>query len=178
MSTNYGELKNTIETMLKENKSEMQVLIGYDNEEEKDFITKNYAVISESSDSEGNFLAIRNTENLTIKLSELKQKYVDVLDDIHTEKADGNLAKLCNLRDKFDETFDTFFDREELRVKYTNAWNSENDEPNFDISNGDLEEMLNSEDLQELITFYEGYISDLEDELIDLKSNYEINYEN
>lgn len=115
--------------------------------------------------------------DLQDELESLKQKYTNVLDVIHTKKADGDLAKLCNLRDEFDETFDTFFDKKELRSKYrkgfTFAWNDEKNEPNFDVSNGDLEELLDTEDLCELITFYEGYIDELEDELIDLKSNCE-----
>lgn len=103
------------------------------------------------------------------KLSELKLKYENFTDEINTIKADGNLGKLINLRETFDETFDRFFDRKELRVKY-NAWNIEDDEPNFDYTNRILEEKLNDEDLNEYIEFFQNYIDRLEDELNELKS--------
>ena len=102
-------------------------------------------------------------------LTELKAKYEEVKEKIDKEKANRDLGKLVNLRQKFDETFDNFFDDEDLRKKY-NAWNNEENEPNFDISNRDLEEMLSAEDVTALCDFYTNYIEELEDELRDLLS--------
>lgn len=112
------------------------------------------------------------TTLLREKLVELKNKYIDVLDEINVIKADGDLAKLCNLRNQFDETFDAFFDNEEIAKKYGD-WNDEEDRRSFDKSNGDIEEELDQQDLKELIKFYEGYIGDLEDEYIDLGGDME-----
>ena len=100
-------------------------------------------------------------------LTELKAKYEDLRNKINTEKANGDLGKLINLRGAFDETFDSFFDDAELRKKY-DAWKDEENEPNFDISNNDLEEMLDIEDVNALCEFYRNYIGRLEDELRDL----------
>lgn len=108
-------------------------------------------------------------DNMRSKLEELKKKYFEIGDEIDVIKANGHLGKLINLRERFDETFDQFFDRKELRQKY-DAWNDEEDEPNFDYSNKDLENKLNNDDLKELITFYENYIDRLEDELNELKN--------
>ena len=104
------------------------------------------------------------------RLKELKEKYVNLKDEIDVLKANGSLSKLCNLRVTFDETFDSFFDRKELRAKYE-AWDDEENRPNFDITALDLEVRLDTQDRNELIHFYENYINSLEDELIYLTSN-------
>lgn len=116
------------------------------------------------------------TTLLREKLAGLKKKYFDVLDEINVLEADGDLAELCNLRDQFDETFDTFFD--EIRTKLVEERKAEtNDHDTIhdyttmigDKTNKQLEECyLSNEDLGELVKFYEGYISDLEDRYIDL----------
>jgi hypothetical protein len=98
----------------------------------------------------------KNLEKIQLykELTKLKEKYLNVYDDLCIKKADGELSKLCNLRDQFDETFDQFFDQEEIRKKY-----------NCVESNEELETMFDNEDLQELINFYKNYIGELEDEL-------------
>jgi len=107
------------------------------------------------------------------ELKKVKQKYFDMKDEVNVTKANGNLARLCNLRDAFDETFDGFFDQRELREKY-NAWDEEHNRPNFDITAATLEEQLDDEDIKALIEFYEIYICNLEEELIELQSPEEI----
>ena len=108
-------------------------------------------------------------KNLKTKLTQLKEKYELLMDEKNILKADGSLSKLANLRSEFDETFDYFFDNEQLRRKY-DAWNDEEDCINFDITNTDLEEMLKEEDLKSLVEFYENSIGSLEDEINELKS--------
>lgn len=104
------------------------------------------------------------------KLTELNARYNEIVEEINTTKAAGDLSKLCNLRSEFDETFDTFFDRKELRLKY-NGWDLEEDVADFNAeSNTSLEEKLDDEDLKDLITFYENYIGRLEDELSELRA--------
>lgn len=102
------------------------------------------------------------------KLEGLKRKYEEVLDKINVLKADGNLAKLCNLRDQFDETFDSFFDEEIISAKYD--WDEENERRANEKSNSEIEKELDELELLELITFYENYIGELEDQLIDLQN--------
>lgn len=107
---------------------------------------------------------------LASKLIELKAKYNIIRDEIDTIKAGGDLGNLINLRQTFDETFDLFFDRKELRIKYNN-WDIENDCLPYDIkSNSELEEILDDADLQDFVNFYENYIGELEDHLNELKS--------
>ena len=109
------------------------------------------------------------TTNLKEKLEGLKRKYEAVIDEINTLKADGDLAKLCNLRNTFDETFDSFFDDEAIAQKYGD-WDEEEERRKLDKSNGDIEEELDEQDLIELVKFYENYIGELEDQLINLKN--------
>lgn len=120
-------------------------------------------------DEEKEETEIKRKELLEI-LDGLKVKYDDIIDEINILKADGSLSKLCNLRDTFDETFDQFFDDKELRIKYDD-WNFETDSIAFNLCNRELEELLDNADLQGLISFYEGYIGRLEDELRDLKGD-------
>ena len=105
-------------------------------------------------------------------LTELKAKYEEVKEKIDKEKSTGDF------RETFDETFDNFFDQKEIRKKY-DAWDDEEDLPNFDISNGELEEKLDDEDLNALCIFYLHYIDMLEeelDELRDLVSEEKLDY--
>jgi hypothetical protein len=99
---------------------------------------------------------------LRTKIEELKKVYADRKDEIFLQKADGNLSKLCNLRSEFDETFDLFFDNEELRKKY-DAWNIEEGTINFDITNSDLEITLDDEDAEKYINFLNKAIDNLEE---------------
>lgn len=110
------------------------------------------------------------SEELRMKIEELSKKHLDLQDEIIMIKANGDLAKLFNLREqaKFDENIDTFFDDPELRKKY-NDWDYENDCIKFEKTNQNLLQELDKEDLEKYIKFYERYISTLEDELALLK---------
>lgn len=94
----------------------------------------------------------------------LNEKYEKLIDVMNHEKAQGSLSKLFNLRQTFDETFDQFFDNEDLRKKYDD-WDYEEDCIKMEKSNSDLLEELDEEDLKSYIEFYENYIGELEDEL-------------
>lgn len=67
-------------------------------------------------------------------------------------KCNGSLSKLCNLRSEFDETFDAFFDKKELRIKYDD-WDYKNNYPLFEKSNMDLFHLLDETDLTDLSNF-------------------------
>lgn len=108
---------------------------------------------------------------LMSKLREVKAKYDDVRNELNLEKANGSLSTLVNLRSKVDESFDCFFDRKELRVKYEGAWDFEEDVADFSFSVIDLEAKLDKEDLEDLIELYERRISETEEELADLKED-------
>lgn len=108
-------------------------------------------------------------KELRIKVEELNKKYEEVKDEINGIKADGSLSKLCNLMQEFDETFDQFFDDEELRKKY-NAWDYEEDCPDYNKDNADLLEELDKEDLEAYIDFYTNYIEQLEEQLYNLQT--------
>ena len=103
------------------------------------------------------------------RLLSLKKMYEDVKDNVNFKKANGSLSKLANFRSEFDTTFDLFFDDKELRLKY-NAWDIEENIINTDMTNSDLEDMLDDEDLEKLCEFYDEYISDLVCELQELKN--------
>jgi hypothetical protein len=134
---------------------EKEYFFGYNHE---NFIEEVRRLkFSQSKEDEG---------TMNSELTELKAKYEELKDDLILKKANGSLSKLANLRSTFDETFDSFFDRKELRIKY-NAWNHEQDEPNFDLSNTDLEKLLDDTDKEALCKFYENCIGKLEDELED-----------
>ena len=107
-------------------------------------------------------------KELMLKVNDLMKLYEDTKEEINKIKANGNLSKLINLTEEFDETFDTFFDNEELRRKY-NSWSD--DEINLDVTNNDLLKMLDEKDLNRYIDFLENYIEELKDELNDLKNN-------
>lgn len=100
-------------------------------------------------------------------LEELNKKYEELMDAINQEKAQGNLSKLLNLKRTFDETFDQFFDNEDLRKKYDD-YDYENEEILFEKSNVDLLKELDAEDLKDYIEFYKNYIGQLEDNLNEL----------
>ena len=108
-------------------------------------------------------------KELRVKVEELNKKYEEVKDEINGIKADGSLSKLCNLMQEFDETFDQFFDDEELRKKY-NAWDYEEDCPEYNKDNADLLEELDKEDLEAYIDFYTNYIEQLEEQLYNLQT--------
>jgi hypothetical protein len=102
------------------------------------------------------------------RVLKLNEKYEELMDAINQEKAQGNLSKLLNLKRTFDETFDQFFDNEDLRKKYDD-WDCEEDCIKMEKSNSDLLKELDEEDLKSYIKFYENYIEELEDELNELR---------
>jgi len=97
-----------------------------------------------------------NAEDTMKKLKEVKKTYEDIKDELNLKKANGDLAKLCNLRTEFDETFDLFFDG------HRNAFEEIDGEA---LSNTELERILSVEQQNELIEFYENYIEEIRDEL-------------
>jgi len=99
---------------------------------------------------------------LKARIDELDKRYEDLKDKINVEKAQGNLSKLFDLKREFDETFDEFFDNENIRKKY--------DDLEFEKSNNELLARLDKEDLEKYVEFYENYIDELKDELSDLRS--------
>lgn len=105
------------------------------------------------------------------KIGELTAVYEDLKDEINHERADGSLSKLVNLKNEFDETFDFFFDDEELRKKYE-SWNYEEDCICTEKSNSDLLKELDKIDLERYIEFLESYIDELEFELKELKKPF------
>lgn len=107
--------------------------------------------------------------NLTKRISELDKKYFELTDKINSEKANGDLGKLINLKTTFDETFDQFFDKKEIRQKYKD-WNIEDDCPLFEKCKSDLISEFDEIDLKDYIDFFENYIGQLEDELQELTS--------
>lgn len=107
-------------------------------------------------------------KELRIKIEELNKQYEELKDEINGIKAGGSLSKLYNLMNEFDETFDQFFDDEELRKKY-NDWDYEEECIKFDKGNSKLLEELDNEDLENYINFFENYIGQLKDELMNLE---------
>lgn len=99
---------------------------------------------------------------LKARIDELDKRYEDLKDKINVEKAQGNLSKLFDLKREFDETFDEFFDNENIRKKYYDL--------EFEKSNNELLARLDKEDLGKYVEFYENYIDELKDELSDLRS--------
>ena len=63
---------------------------------------------------------------LRARLEQLKIDYIEIMDDLNVQKANGSLSKLRNLRDQFDETFDSFFDNKAIAKKYGD-WDEEED---------------------------------------------------
>lgn len=90
-------------------------------------------------------------------IEEIMTEYNNLRDKLILEKANGDLAKLCNLRDEFDETFDPFFDDKELRIKY-DSWDDKENNPDYYISNTDLETMLDCKDLETYILYIKEQI--------------------
>lgn len=109
-----------------------------------------------------------NKESLRKEIKSLNQQYEDIKEKIYLEKANGNLSKLYNLRNEFDETFDQFFDDKDLRKKYKD-WDYEEYCIKFEKTAEDLLKEFDKEDLNKYIEFFKNYISDLECELRDLK---------
>lgn len=94
-----------------------------------------------------------------------KEQYESKKDFLHVLRADGDLALLCTLRAKFDDTLDAFFDSKEIRANYENAWDYENDTFNTDVSNTDLMESLNDIDSRKFCKFLDGEMELLDDEI-------------
>lgn len=121
---------------------------------------------------EEKILEIAEEEYVNQKLEYLEMEYEDITDEINLIKANGSLSKLYNLNSVFDETFDYFFDNEELRKKY-NDWDYENDCILLEKSNNDLLKELDKEDMKSYIEFYENYIEELKYELLDIRRSDE-----
>jgi hypothetical protein len=111
---------------------------------------------------------MEKTSALMEKVLNLNEKYEELMDATNQEKAQGMLSKLFDLKRTFDETFDHFFDNENLRKKYDD-WDYEEDCIRMEKSNNDLLKELDEKDLKSYIDFYENYISELEDELNELR---------
>jgi len=109
-------------------------------------------------------------KNLRNELEVLKGKYTKLRDEKIEILADSNMSKLMNLLNEFDDTFDTFFDQEDLRKKY-NDYDFENEEIIFEKGQITLEEQLDDIDLQQLIICYENSIGILQDEIDELNQD-------
>jgi len=105
---------------------------------------------------------------LRIKIDMLKEEFKRLREDKIEIKVDGNINKLMELNNEFNDTEDNFFDQEDLRKKY-NDYDFENEEILLKKSNEELENELDKEDLEQFIKFYENSISILQDEIDELK---------
>lgn len=103
-------------------------------------------------------------ENLNKVISVLDKKYKKVLEELNHLKADGSLSKLYNLKTTFDETFDYFFDDEDLRKKY-NDWDCEEDRMLLEKTNEELLNELDEKDLEKYMKFYREYIDEMKCEV-------------
>ena len=101
------------------------------------------------------------------EIKSLDARYEEIREKLNVAKANGDLSKLYNLREEFDESFDQFFDEEDLRRKYDD-WDEEEQQPLFNESNTTLLEKLDEEDLEAYIEFYEEVLGYTEDELNEL----------
>lgn len=110
---------------------------------------------------------IKGAVEMREEIKGLDVKYERIIEKLNTAKADGNMSALYNLRTAFDESFDEFFDDEDLRRKY-GGWDEEEQQPLFNETNTSLLEMLDDEDLEDYIDFYEELIEQTEDELNEL----------
>lgn len=103
------------------------------------------------------------------KFEILKDRYQNLRDKLHLKQAKDNLATLINLRNEFDTSFDSFFDRKELREKYEinyqNAWDTTTNEPNFDVTQTDIESNFLEEDEKEYEKFLQHLIDEIHEEL-------------
>jgi len=105
---------------------------------------------------------------LRIKIDMLKEEFKSLREDKIEIKVDGNINKLMELNNEFNDTEDNFFDQEDLRKKY-NDYDFENEEILLKKSNEEIENELDKEDLEQFIKFYENSISILQDEIDELK---------
>jgi len=126
-------------------------------------------------DGMGNTIRVPKSEKNNLgklhgELNQLKEKYDALKRNINIEKAGGDLARLCNLNTEFDETFDVFFDQDQLRKKY-DSWDTEEDCPLITLSNDEMLSLLDEQDLQSYINFFKSYFDELEAELDNLKSD-------
>lgn len=102
------------------------------------------------------------TVALTTLIENTMTKYENIRDEIFLVRSAGDLAKLCNYRTEFDETFDYFFDDADLRKKYK-AWDYEENCINTDITNSSLAEMLDDSDKLKYLEYIEKRIDDLQE---------------
>lgn len=84
--------------------------------------------------------------DLLIKISE------ELSDRAYIEEANGNLAKLCNLRTQNDVLInDEFFDSEDIAEKYD--WDYENDCRAYNKSNTEIRDMLDENDKKAYVDY-------------------------
>lgn len=107
-------------------------------------------------------------KNLLKEIEQLDKKYSELKDSLDIEKANRDLATLYNLKNNFDETFDVFFDRVDIRKKY-NDWDYQENCIKFEKVANDLLKEFDEKDLQDYIEFFNNYIAELEDELNELR---------
>ena len=84
-----------------------------------------------------------------MKKTELEKRYNKLKKDIEIKRKNEEFKK------KFDEIYDIFFD-DRLRNKY-NEWNNEEEVPT-EISNSELEEKLDDDDIKALCDFLEVWV--------------------
>jgi hypothetical protein len=99
-----------------------------------------------------------NTNEVIRSLISNEAKRVDTLESTKLRKELNKLKKKC-----ININTDKFFNEEEIRIKY-NDFDIVNCIIPYELSNAELESMLDNEDLKELIKFYEDYISELEED--------------
>lgn len=92
-------------------------------------------------------------------IKELDNEYSELRDRLCIKKADGDLARLANLREEFDDRLDGFFDNPIIRIQYGDFDN--------ELSNAELLAMMDDEDTMEYIDFYKDYLTEIKAELSD-----------
>lgn len=109
------------------------------------------------------------TKNYKYLLKKLKEKHVEIFDKIAIESAKGNLSDLSNSRSFYKtgliELYDSFFDNEELQLKYNTT--------NMDVSSEEIEKILDITDLKKWYNYFKKDVEMLEEELRNIKSEEE-----
>lgn len=108
-------------------------------------------------------------DELRKEIEKLQERYSSLADDICVEKAEGSLDKLYNLREETDRTFDIFFDSEDIRKKYNDYYDVENECSLFDKSNKELVNEFDEKDLKDYAEFLQSCIKDKKEELRNLR---------
>lgn len=99
-----------------------------------------------------------NDFELLLKMSE------ELSDRAYVQEADGNLSKLCNLREQNDILVDDeFFDGEDIAEKYD--WNYEAECRAYEKSNAEIRSMLDENDKKAYIEYMRDCIGNQVDYL-------------